>query len=329
MISIIIVSYNTKELLHQCLTALYQEAPKSDFEVFVVDNNSTDGSAEMVTAFFPQVILMQNSENRGFAVANNQAWLCSQGEYILLLNPDAFVTSGAINTVVEFMEQYPDCGICGGRLVKPDGSLDPSARKFPNTLSKFMNLSGLHARFPTSRLFSGHEFGHCEHNNADHNHAIEVDWVPGTFTVYRKEMLEQTGLFDERFFIYYEETDLCRTAVKQGWKVYCLPSARVIHVGGASSQKKKDEIFDQYGSQVLKFRMRSEWLYYRKNNGIFAVIGNAGIEFGWHGLRWLINAFPGKKNGSLKQKVSFSVMSEIINSLRDTRFGRLAPPIPW
>lgn len=324
MISVIIVSYNTKELLKQCLGALYNEDPHHNLEVFVVDNNSSDGSADMVAALFPGVFLLRNKENKGFAAANNQAWRQAKGDFVLLLNPDAFVTAGAISNALHFMEATPDCGICGGRLVKPDGTLDPSARKFPNTFTKLMNLTGLHARFPSSRLFSGHEFGHTGHDRI-----MQVDWIPGTFTLYRRTMLEQTDLFDERFFIYYEETDLCRTAMKNGWKVYFLPSAKVIHVGGASSKKRKDELFDQHGSQVLKFRMRSEWLYYRKNSGVISVLGNAGVEFGWHALRWLINTIPGRKNGLSKRRSSSSVMSEILRSLRDTGFGRFSPPVPW
>jgi len=250
MISVIIVSYNTSSLLKQCLAKLYSHSPEQEMEVFVVDNNSSDDSAAMVKREFPQVDLFVNDENLGFAAANNQAWLRSSGEYILLLNPDAFIKPDAIENTIHFMDVNPECGICGGRLVNPAGGLDPSARKFPTALNKFFTLSGLRSRFPDSSLFSGHEFG-----GFDHKSILEVDWVPGTFTMYSRKMLEKTGLFDERFYIYFEETDLCYNAKKAGWKVYFLPSAEVVHVGGASSKTRKELIFDKGAFQVLKFRM--------------------------------------------------------------------------
>jgi N-acetylglucosaminyl-diphospho-decaprenol L-rhamnosyltransferase len=324
MISVIIVSFNTVSLLRKCLSELFAHSQDQPLEVFVVDNNSHDNSAAMVKEEFPQVNLMVNHENLGFAAANNQAWKESTGEYVLLLNPDAFTKPGALQSAVQFMDTHPECGLCGGRLVKPDGTLDPSARKFPTALSKFFTISGLRSRYPQSRFFSGHEFG-----DFDHKSVLEVDWVPGTFTLYRREMLEKTGLFDERFYIYYEETDLCQSAKKAGWKVYFLPSAEVVHVGGASSKTIKKQIIDEGASQVLKFRLRSEWLYFRKNSGIIAVMTNAGTEIGWHVLRWLVNYLPGKTNGKLKREASASIIREIFSSLRITRLGGFAPPIPW
>lgn len=324
MISVIIVSFNTVSLLRRCLSELFVHASGLPLEVFVVDNNSRDESAEMVRSEFPDVHLIANRENLGFAAANNQAWKRSSGEYVLLLNPDAFIKEGAIQNTVDFMVAHPECGICGGRLVNPDGVLDPSARKFPTALNKFFTLSGLRSRFPTSSVFSGHEFG-----GFDHQSVIEVDWVPGTFTMYRREMLDETGLFDDRFYIYFEETDLCKKAKKSGWKVYFLPSAEVVHVGGASSKTRKEHTFDESAFQVLRFRMRSEWLYFRKNSGIGAVLANAGTEIGWHSLRWFANMLPIRPDNSHKQQASARIISEVIATLQETRYGRFSPPAPW
>jgi N-acetylglucosaminyl-diphospho-decaprenol L-rhamnosyltransferase len=324
MISVIIVSYNTVSLLRQCLLKLFAHTQGLDLEVFVVDNNSSDASAAMVRGEFPQVKLVENKVNMGFAAANNQAWKRSRGKYVLLLNPDAYVTAGAVQNTARFMDDHPECGLCGGRLVKPDGVLDPSARKFPTALSKFFNISGLRSRYPRSRFFAGHEFG-----DFDHKRVMEVDWVPGTFTMYRREMLEQTGLFDERFYIYYEETDLCRNAKRAGWKIYFVPDAEVVHVGGASSKTVKQQIIDEGASQVLGFRLRSEWLYFRKNSGVFSVMTNAGTEVGWHLLRWIVNSLPGRENGRLKRRASAAIIREIFTSLRITRFGSFSPPAPW
>ena len=324
MISVIIVSYNTCSLLRTCLTELFVNSTEVDLEVFVVDNNSSDDSVAMVEREFPQVALIANTENLGFAAANNQAWKRSSGDFILLLNPDAFVKQGAVFNAFKFMEANPECGVCGGRLVKPDGTLDPSARKFPTFITKLVTLAGWRNKFPRSRFFAGHEFG-----DFDHNSVIEVDWVPGTFTMYRRSMLEQTGLFDERFYIYYEETDLCQTAKRHGWKVYFLPSAEIIHVGGASSKTRKEHTFDAAALQVTRFRMRSEWLYFRKNGGLWAVLANAGVELGWHCLRWLVNLIPGKPNSASKKNASAKIMNEIILSLKETRYGSQAPVVPW
>ncbi|MGL1933088.1 MAG: glycosyltransferase family 2 protein [Desulfotalea sp.] len=324
MLSVIVVSYNTASLLRNCLEKLFDTGKTLDMEVFVVDNNSADDSVTMVRKEFPQVILIANQDNRGFAAANNQAWQKAKGDYILLLNPDAFVKPDALKNAEAFMELHPQCGLCGGRLVKPDGSLDPSARRFPGWLSKFFTLSGLRARFPNSLLFSRHEFG-----GFDHASTMEVDWVPGTFTICRRTMLEQTGLFDERFYIYYEETDLCLKAKKMGWQVFFIPDAEVVHVGGASSKTRKDQQFDSGAGQVVKFRMCSEWLYYRKNSGLTAVLANSGVEFGWHLLRYTINLLPGRQFATEKRLESKAIIAGIISSLKDTSFGKVSPPTPW
>jgi GT2 family glycosyltransferase len=324
MISVIIVSYNTAALLRRCLLELYNNAPPFEMEVLVVDNNSLDDSSDMVKREFPQVQLILNSENVGFAAANNQAYNVASGDYIVLLNPDAFIKPGCLDNVVAFMERHPKCGLSGGRLLSPAGELEPSARKFPNAWTKFLTLSGLRARFPRSSFFAGHEYG-----GFDHCSNIEVDWVPGTFTVYRREMLEETGLFDERFFLYYEETDLCRKAKRLGWSVYFTSESEVVHMGGGSGKTRTEHYFDGHGSQVLRFRMRSEWLYFRKNSGLLGVLSNAGIELVWHILRWLLNGLPGKENRQMKRAGSATILRELFASLRDTGFGSRSPAIPW
>jgi GT2 family glycosyltransferase len=324
MISIVIVSYNTRDILRNCLTALYAHPPGAEMEVFVVDNHSADGSAQMVRREFARVRLIANIENRGFAAANNQAFRLARGEYIVLLNPDAFVKSGAIDAATAFMARTPQCGISGGRLVDPDGRLDPSARRFPTWMAKLFTLTGMSSRYPSSPVFNRHDFGGFGHNRSQ-----RVDWVPGTFVVLRTRMLAEIGFFDERFFIYYEETDLCRRARQNGWEVYFIPDAEVVHIGGASSQTRKDEVYDPAGAQVLSFRMRSEWLYHRKNGGLPAVLANAGVEAGWHLLRFAVNRLPGRPAAATKRTGSASVLRLIRATLRDTGFGRRSPAVPW
>ena len=315
MISVIIVSFNTCNILRQCLNSLFQDPSRIKMEVLVVDNNSHDGSAEMIKTEFPVVNLISNSENLGFAAANNQAFRQAHGDYVLLLNPDAFVKPGAISQAVAFMEKNPECGLGGGKLLSPDGELDPSARRFPSWVSKLLTITGIRARFPSSPLLNRHDFG-----GFSHDRPMEVDWVPGTFTIIRKAMLEEIGFFDERFYIYYEETDLCMRAKESGWTVFFTPDAEVIHIGGASSQTRKDQTYDPAASQVQSFRMRSEWLYFRKNKGLFHVLANAGVELGWHCSRIIFNLLP-RKSARDKRTYSISTVKNIVDSLRDTRCG--------
>jgi len=323
-VSVIIVSYNTRDILRKCLRDLLDKSGEEEIEVLVVDNDSADESAKMVATDFPQVQLIANRENRGFAAANNQAWKQARGEFILLLNPDAYIRQDAVIVVRRFLESHPECGLCGGRLVNLDEELDPSARRFPTAWYKLLTVTGISARLPGSNIFNRYNFGGFQHDRP-----IEVDWVPGTFTMYRREMLEKTGLFDERFYIYYEETDLCLNAKRAGWKVYFIPGAEVLHIGGACSKTRTDKDYDPAASQVLIFRMRSEWLYFRKNYGLTAVFANAGVEWCWHGLRYLANCIPGRENREAKKVSSATIMKKIQISLKETQLGRVSPPTPW
>jgi hypothetical protein len=293
-------------------------------EVFVVDNDSHDGSADMVKHDFPSVLLTANTQNLGFAAANNQAFPLAKGNYIILLNPDAYIRPLSIQNCVAFMDKTPDCGLCGGKIISPAGQLEPSARRFPSALSKLLTLSGLRGKFPRSPILNYHEFGGFAHDKP-----MEVDWVPGTFTIVRKKMLDQIGVFDERFYIYYEETDLCMRAKMAGWKIFFIPDAAVTHIGGASSKTRKDKSFDNKAAQVLIFRMRSEWLYYRKNKGIFGLFSSAGVELLWYIARYTKNFLIPFGDAGNKRSAAISIIRQIITSLQDTKFGSFSPPIPW
>lgn len=322
-VSVIIVSYNASGLLRECLDSLFQAHTRHELEVVIVDNNSADDSVSMIKERFPQVILLENNWNAGFAAGVNQGYSASTGDYVLLFNPDARMKPGAIDRAVDFMEAHPECGICGARLVNPQGDLEPSARRFPSSWYKFLTTSGLSTRFASSRIF-----GRGDYRYFDHNSVLEVDWVPGTFSAIRRAMLQQLGFFDERFFLYYEETDLCLRAKRAGWKVYFIPDAEVVHEGGGCSKTRKDMEFDTGGSQLLKFRMRSEMLYFRKNYGMYAAISNAAVEMGWHVLRALVNLRPGNES-RVKRRASIQAIRHDIEALKDTRWGSYSPPKPW
>ncbi len=322
-VAVIVVSYNTADLLRECLKSALQENQSFPLDVCVVDNQSEDGSPEMVQREFPQVRLLANPDNRGFAAANNQAYEQLTNDYVVLLNPDAELQEGAVARIVAFMEEHPDCGLCGGRLLNSDGSTAPSARRFPSALNNFLILSGLSDRFKQ------HPFlGRADYGGFDHGSVKEVDWVPGTFTVIRSAMLRQIGFFDERYFMYYEETDLCLRANKNGWKVVYFPGAEVKHIGGACSKTRQDHAMDQGGDQLLDYRMRAEFLYFRKNFGLVSVLANAAVELGWHGLRFLRYWRQGSASEP-KRAYSRQILTHGWKALRDTHLGKVSPPKPW
>ncbi len=281
-----------------------------------------DGSAEMVKSKFSDVVLIENKENLGFAAANAQAYRQCKGDYIYLVNPDAVVLNDAFQVARAFMDDTPECGICGGKVLDTTGNTVPSARRFPNAWYKFLMISGLSDRYRHIKFF-----GNGDYKWFDYNSTIEVDWVPGAFFCIRKAMLDEIGFLDKRFFLYYEETDLCLRAKQNGWKVMFVPQIIITHEGGASSKTVKDKLFDQGSAQIVKFRMLAECLYFRKNYGCLSVLSNMGIELLWHALRWIVNLI--RPHRQLKRQNAAALMALIMASLRETRFGKISPEKPW
>lgn len=241
-LSIIIVSWNTKRLLHDCLKSVCAQANDVTFEALVVDNGSSDGSAEMVETEFPQVTLLRNRENVGFAKANNQAIEISKGRYVLLLNSDTAVLDGALQTMVNFMDQHPDAGAAGCKLVNEQGALEYSCRSFPRPKVAFF----LNPPWPSLPL-ANQWFEDYLLLDWDHNSTKEVDWVTGACLLARRESIEDTGLLDETYFMFAEDVDWCYRMKLNNWKVFYVPLAKVIHIKGAS-----------YGNDANGRRMRME-----------------------------------------------------------------------
>ena len=318
-VSVIVVSYNTREILRRCLARLAEELATVDGEVIVVDNASADGSADMVADEFPAVQLVRSTVNLGFAAGNNRGFALARGRYVVLLNPDAFLGSGALARALAHMERSPHVGIAGGRLQDPAGRLQPSGRLFPSLLNELIVISGLAARYPRSRLF-----GRFDRTWADPDQAAQVDWVPGAFTIIRGRALGETGGFDERFFLYYEEVDLCRRMVQAGYEVWYWPDVVVTHIGGASSKTVKAHEFSCAGSQLTLWRLRSALLYYRKHHGRTAAWGLAALESLWHRLRIAANAFNPLKHESSRRRIGL-----VRQAWTDTAGGVLCPPRPW
>jgi GT2 family glycosyltransferase len=231
-VSVIVVSFNTGELTLRCLEAVFAKTEKTALEVIVVDNASTDGSPQLIAERFPQVRLIGNNENRGFAAANNQGLKIARGRYSLLLNSDATVLDGAIDACVAYADRHPDIGVLGPKVLWPDGSHQDSVMRFTSLLDLFLDVFQLGRLFPNSALFNRFWYASLDWN-AEH----EVDVVSGCCFLVRREVLEQVGLLDEDFFMYGEEAEWCYRIRKAGWRITYCPAGSIVHIWGGSSPK--------------------------------------------------------------------------------------------
>lgn len=323
-ISIVIVSFNTKELLRQCLETTMQESQGLNYEIIVIDNASKDCSAELVAIQFPQINLIKSKVNLGFAAANNIGFKNAKGRYIVLLNTDAFLHPGTLRKAVIKMDKDPDVGMAGAKLVSTDGSWQPSARMFPSLLNDFLLLSGLADKYPDSKFY-----GRADRTWASPEVPAEIDWVPGAFSIIRKSVLEKVGNFDERFFLYYEEVDLCRRIKSAGYSIWYWPDLVVTHIGGESSKTIKSQQITAGGSQLALWRMRSAYLYYRKHHGFLYTCATILMELWWHQLRYLKNLSAKKADSQFKMLESQNYIKLLKQAWKETKGGKLCPPKPW
>ena len=231
-LSVVIVNYNVKHFLEQCLCSLEQAAAGVDHEVIVVDNASTDGSTEYITSRFPDIKWMACRENNGFSKGNNIAIAQAKGEFILLLNPDTIVTKEAIEGCVEFMETHADAGACGVYMQRTDGKFAPESRRaLPTPFVAFCKMSGLSSLFPKSRKFGRY---YMQYLNKEEINPIEI--ISGAYMMLRRSTIEKTGTLDESFFMYGEDIDLSYRILKEGYSNYYLPH-RILHYKGESTNK--------------------------------------------------------------------------------------------
>jgi len=256
VLSIVIVSWNVREDLRECLQSLLREEgsrlESGEIEIIIVDNASTDGTAEMVNLEFPQVKLLVNSQNLGYTKANNIGINHSRGKYILLLNPDTIVHQGALQALIDCAESHPEAGIIGAKLLNPDGSVQRSARSFPDIGAGLFRNTFLGRLFPNNpfvRRYLLTDFGYDE--------VREVDWVSGAAMLVRRDLIERIGGLDERFWAYCEDVDLCWRAWQAGYKVLFCPNAVITHkVGRSSDQRLVPSLIQHH---------KSMWLFYLKN----------------------------------------------------------------
>jgi len=229
-LSIIIVSWNVKKVLIDCLRSIEENPASEPFEVVLVDNASSDGTVKSIRDKFPDVVVIANSQNRGFAAANNQGIEKARGEYIFLLNPDTIVQLNSLNILIEFMDKNEDVGICGPQLLNQDGTVQPSVRGFPT----FRGALYRHTAFRHLRIFKN-EYKKWLMKGFDHKTQTDVDQVMGAALMVRRSVIDRIGVMDERFFMYYEEVDLCYRIKQAGWRIVFTPEAKITHLGGKSS----------------------------------------------------------------------------------------------
>ncbi len=322
-VSVIIVSFNTRNVLRECLESIRRESAGLTVEVLVVDNHSQDGSVQMLREEFPEVLVLESEVNLGFGAANNVALKVARGRYLVLLNSDAFLCSNALRMAVELMDKHPQIGLAGGRLVGRDFSWQPSARMFPNVLTDFFVLTGLSHKYPRSRLF-----GRFDRTWADPMQPAEVDWVPGAFSIIRPEALAKAGLFDPDFFLYSEEVDLCLRIQRTGYKIWYWPEIVVIHLGGESSRQMKNLEMSSSGAQLVRWRMRSMLLYYRKHHGAGVWLAK-WLELCLYRLAALRNRWSGDPERRTRAAQNESLARLMHLAWKDTSGGRISPARPW
>lgn len=269
-ISIIIVNYNVVYFLEQCLNSVKQALTNVSGEVFVVDNNSIDGSVDMVSEKFPEYQLISNKENVGFSKANNQAIQISKGKYILLLNPDTVVEEDTFEKVIQFMDDHPDAGGLGVRMLDGKGKFLPeSKRGLPTPTVAFYKIFGLSKLFPRSKRFGQYHLGHLSEFETN-----EIAILSGAFMLMRHETIQQVGMLDEAFFMYGEDIDLSYRITKGGYKNYYFPETRIIHYKGESTKKSSvNYVFVFYRAMVI-FATKH---YSSKNAKAFSFLINLAI----------------------------------------------------
>lgn len=252
-VSILILNYNTRELTINALRSVYASLTSCKYEVILIDNASKDDSIQHIQAEFPQVKLILNQENVGFAIANNQAMRISTGRYVLLLNSDTLIQQDTLEVMLQFMDEHQEVGAAGCKLVLQDGSLDKACKRgFPTPSASFYYAFGLAKLFPHVAKFNRYQLGHMNPDDV-----YPIDCLVGAFMFVRRTAIDQVGMLDEQFFMYGEDIDWCYRIKEAGWLIYYYPKTQILHLKGASSRRKPTKI-------VYEFH-RAMWLFHRKH----------------------------------------------------------------
>jgi len=304
-ISVIIVSWNACSYLRNCLVSIQETGGELLHEIIVVDNASTDGSAEMVAKEFPDVVLIQSGENLGFARANNIGIKRATGKYLALVNSDVIVHKGCFQALARFLDDNPKAGLIGPHVVGGDGLLQRSCRRLPTVWNTICRVLALDSTFSQYSLFSGREMRHWRHDNQ-----AEVEVISGCFWLARRTAVEAVGGLDERFFFYAEDVDWCQRFGASGWKVVFVPSASATHFGGASSS-----------NAPLRFSvemLRANVTYWKKHHGLMGricfyllTVFHHTIRVALYGLRALVSVAK-REDSSYKCRRSWACLQWLL-----------------
>lgn len=265
LVSVVIVSWNAWNFLRQCLESLTADVCRYPMEIIVVDNASTDGSPTNVELHFPQVRLIRNGENLGFAKANNVGIAASRGRYLCLVNSDVRVLKDCITSLLDYCEIHPEVGMAGPRVIGGDGKLQRSCRGFPTLWNMLCRATALDRMFPGTKLFCGYSLSYWEHNTRR-----PVDILSGCFWLVRKAAIRDVGLLDESFFMYGEDMDWCRRFWAKRWRLEFIPEAQAIHYGGASSANAPVRFYVEM--------KRADLMYWKKHHSRFSVACFFGLS---------------------------------------------------
>lgn len=269
-LSISIVNYNTRDFVLGLIRSILENTRRISTEIFVVDNNSTDGSVEAIKREYPQVKVIANQKNLGFAAATNQVIKASRGRYVVLFTTDTIVLPKSMDTLVEFMDRNRQAGAVGPKILNPDGTVQTSGKTFPTPLVALLVTTGLSRLFPKSRALQNYYLPLEEYDRFR-----EVDQLSGACLLVRRETIEHVGLLDENFFIYCEDVDWCRRMRQRGWKLYYLPQAQIIHYKGESSKKSSHQAIRIYYQSLRHFHRKH---YAPKTPGLLNALWLFGLR---------------------------------------------------
>ena len=307
-ISVVIVGWNARRYLELCLESLEAAPPRRSMEVLVVDNASTDGTAEMIEAKFPSVKLLKSPENLGFSRGNNLAIRQCQGRYIALVNPDVIVLPGCLDALADFLDQHPKVGNVGPRVFNPDMTQQSTCRRFPTLWNNFCSATALATKFKNSRIFAGEHMFYFAHDRT-----LTVDVIVGCFSMIRRETFDAVGLLDENLFMYGDDVDWCRRCWNAGWQVVFYPGAQAIHDRG--------KITAPYPVRFALAQQKSVLYYWSKHHGFWGLLGIRGIMLFHHVTRYTAATIldsarrQGRVQANIKKQVSGACLRALMTGI--------------
>jgi N-acetylglucosaminyl-diphospho-decaprenol L-rhamnosyltransferase len=308
-LTVVVVNFNTAHLLDRMISTLSAAQGRLRVQLIIIDNASHDPSVSLLRSRYPDVDLIVNDKNVGFGRANNQALSRIRGKFVLLLNTDAFVSKDTLSKTIDFMAANANCGILGVKLVGEDGTLQPSCRFFPTPWNEFLVSTGLQKIFSGARLVDDMSW--------DHSSVRECDWVPGCYYLMRRELVDQIGLFDSRYFLYFEEVDHCKAARNAGWSVMFYPFTTVVHIGGESA--KSQGSITRPGRQISGLEIESKLLFFRKHyglRGIFTMLILSTAKLVLSAVKDIARPRDNQRSGA-----ELAELRTTLKTLRATRFA--------